>query len=297
MNAKVEDTGVDSRPPEERAREMGWYPKEEFHGDVSKWVDAETYIKRGEEFIPFLRANNRKLEQEVRQLKAKTDEQDRLIRATNAALAQLETVNTEQTRRAALEAKESIIEGIAEARKDGDVKKEFELTEQLESTNERIKAATTKAPPETSAPPATPPAAQDFTQTTEWQTFLKDNPWWQNDSVMRAASLAITQELAASGRFEDLTPSQRFALTAQETKKRFNIRDNPRRQEPSMVSSPSGGAGGGAGGRNAEQSYNDLPSDAQSACDRLAARFVGEGKKYKKIEDWRAEYTKTYFTT
>jgi len=50
---------------ETKAKAMGWSPKDEFRGDPDRWVDAETYVRRGEEFIPFLRANNKKLEEEL----------------------------------------------------------------------------------------------------------------------------------------------------------------------------------------------------------------------------------------
>ena len=33
---------------EDRAREQGWKPKEEFDGDTSKWVSAETFVAKGE---------------------------------------------------------------------------------------------------------------------------------------------------------------------------------------------------------------------------------------------------------
>ena len=31
---------------EDKAREMGWSPKEDFEGDESKWVSAETFVAR-----------------------------------------------------------------------------------------------------------------------------------------------------------------------------------------------------------------------------------------------------------
>ena len=37
---------------ETAAREMGWRPKEEFRGEAEKWVDAETFVSRGEHFLP-----------------------------------------------------------------------------------------------------------------------------------------------------------------------------------------------------------------------------------------------------
>ncbi len=51
--------------------------------------------------------------------------------------------------------------------------------------------------------------------------------------------------------------------------------------------------GNASGGRG--KTYAALPSDARAACDADAKRFVGEGKKYKTINDWRARYAEIYF--
>ena len=31
--------------PEARARRMGWYPQDEFHGRPDDWIDADKFIK------------------------------------------------------------------------------------------------------------------------------------------------------------------------------------------------------------------------------------------------------------
>jgi len=292
MSTNESDALQDSRSIEERARDMGWYPEEEFRGDKSKWVDAETYVRKGEEFIPFIKADKRRLEKQVQELQSKLSEQERLIRATNNALAQLEAANNEQTRANALKAKGEIIQGIAEARKDGDVSKEIALTEQLDETNARIKAAV-KEPPKQE--PTTVVQTQEATQTPEFKQFLRDNPWFETDPVMRAASVAISAELARAGRYDGLDINERYALMVRETKKRFNVRDNPRRDEEAAVGNPSGAAGGSAGAAATTMGYKDLPPEAKAACDKLASRFVGENKKHKTIESWRKEYSNTYF--
>jgi hypothetical protein len=61
---ETNDTGAQEahQETEDKALRMGWVPKDQFKGAPEKWTDAETFIKRGEEFLPFLKANNRKLE-------------------------------------------------------------------------------------------------------------------------------------------------------------------------------------------------------------------------------------------
>lgn len=66
--APIIDTGdggnVDqgaARDYEAEARKMGWSAPDEFKGDPAKHVDAETFVKRGEEMMPFLKAQNKKL--------------------------------------------------------------------------------------------------------------------------------------------------------------------------------------------------------------------------------------------
>ena len=66
---------------EQAAREMGWRPKEEFRGDTAKWVDAETFVSRGENFIPILRADREKLRGENAEIKSALAETKTLLQA------------------------------------------------------------------------------------------------------------------------------------------------------------------------------------------------------------------------
>lgn len=46
------DTQQEVDPHVERASKEGWVPKEQFKGDPSRWVDAKTYVERGEVMRP-----------------------------------------------------------------------------------------------------------------------------------------------------------------------------------------------------------------------------------------------------
>ena len=39
---------------EQEARTLGWVPQEDFRGDKSRWVDAETFVQRGHEIMDLL---------------------------------------------------------------------------------------------------------------------------------------------------------------------------------------------------------------------------------------------------
>ena len=50
---------------EEKALEMGWVPQDKWTGDPDKWTDARSYVERGEQILPILRANNRRLQDDL----------------------------------------------------------------------------------------------------------------------------------------------------------------------------------------------------------------------------------------
>ena len=43
-----------------KVQQLGWAPKESFRGDPQLWMDAKTYVNRGEQIMPILRKNNQK---------------------------------------------------------------------------------------------------------------------------------------------------------------------------------------------------------------------------------------------
>lgn len=67
--SQEEDSTSPTRDYEAEARQHGWTPKEDFRGDAAKWVDAETFVKRADEVMPFLKKQNAGLKRELDDLK------------------------------------------------------------------------------------------------------------------------------------------------------------------------------------------------------------------------------------
>lgn len=266
------------------ARQKGWVPKEEFRGDETKWVDAAEYLthnKRQRESGERLRADLDGVRQQNAALEAR-------LRASQAAIDALQTDMVE-TKTVDFEAQELDLTGqIKAARQAGD----FELEESLRDKRQEVRDEKRQlSVDKTKSTVQALPNGADPTETPEFKQFLSDNPWFKEDRVMAAASIAILSELNSSGATKDLTPSQRFALAAQKTKERFGVSERPRQ---SKMEGSRGGADAG-GGDGTGKTYADLPQDAKDACERQAARVVGQGKRYKTTAEWQKSYTSAYF--
>lgn len=281
---------------EERARDMGWKPKEEFRGDPERWVDAEQYIKRGEEYLPIVQSSNRRLQEKLTSQEARLLDLERINRANAAAMEELQTANREQTVQSATRTIEDIAVQIGAAREAGNVTEELALLREHQEVTDKLAKAKQK--------PALPQAATssngsaDMTQTPAFQQFLKDNTWFNTDSVMRAAALQIQLDMVNSGEIPTgASQAERLEKVAQATRKRFGIKDNGRRQAASRVEGGGGGNEGGADGGSGKV-YSDLPADAKAACDKAAKRLTfGPGKRHKDVAAWNQFYTNSYFSS
>jgi len=89
MSGTAEQTGVEggtgAPPPdpaqqtngedfEARARGMGWRPRNEWTGPDYRWVDAKTFVERGERIIPVQRERNAALEKRIQEQQGQISE-------------------------------------------------------------------------------------------------------------------------------------------------------------------------------------------------------------------------------
>lgn len=72
-NEVEEVSGNVSADLEREASRQGWVPKEQFRGPDDEWIDAQTFIQRGKEINPILRANNSRLKQQLDSLSAQNN--------------------------------------------------------------------------------------------------------------------------------------------------------------------------------------------------------------------------------
>lgn len=277
----VEAPVVESQQPIEVQREaekMGWIPPTRFKGDPGRFVDADLYLKRGEEVLPIVKEQNKRLHNELDSLKRESQATASALKAAQDAIAQMEERHTVATQRAVEDARKQLKAQLAAASEAGDHEGVAELTDQL--TNLKVaEAAPAKAAP-APEPQFTPPA-----DLVEWNA---ENPWFGTNKRKTALALAVAQELREQG--ETSSGRTFYDKVLAEVDKELGVQQPRGDKVEGARGSDGGNASGGRG-----KSYAAMPSDARAACDSDAKRFVGEGKKYKTINDWRNRYAEIYF--
>lgn len=268
---------------EQEARTMGWVPQSEFRGDAEKWVSAETFVERGHTVLPILKANNRRLEEQVQKLTEEGQRLQTLFEASQEAIQGLQEVHSEHTKAAVEKAKRELKAELKQAKEDGDVDLEITVTEALAEIREQEKAAAAK-PPE-KKPEAPAPQVNTHPDFVPW---LKENPWFGTDSRKTLRATGIAQELRADPEYDSLQGKAFFDKVVEVMEERTGSGGRP-----SKVNSgrPSGGPNSGGG----DKSYEALPPDAKEACTRQAKKLVGEGRAYKDMASWQKYYANMYF--
>jgi hypothetical protein len=269
---------------EKTAMDMGWQPKEAFRGDPEKWTDAETFVRRGEEFVPFLKANNRKLTAELQTVKGEVTQVKTLLKDSQEQIKQLLEINTAASRKEAKETKVELLTALETARKDGDVETAVKIQTQIDEHEAALRKADEKKAPAVEAKKVVDPS-----QAPEWKEWIAENPWYGQDKRRTRLSIAIAGELRESG--NTLQGKEFFDAVAREVEK--TLPSSSAREDASKVEGgrPNGGGGGGASGKR----YTDLPTDVRATCDRLASGVKIPGPAFKDLNAYRAHFAAKYF--
>jgi hypothetical protein len=230
-------------PVVEKAKGMGWVPKEEFRGDPERWTEADKFVERGENILPIVKERLDHVIKENQELKASFKEFNDYHKKT----AEREFNRAVQT----LEQRK------LEAVQDGNVTdyQQIEL-EQRELLKER--PATVQ--PRNAAPP-------------EFDQFTKENDWYTTDPEMKAYAdnmgvfIANTKNLA----YGDILKEVR-----KEVETRYPHKfQNQRRDAANSVERDTATGLPIKGGKG----YNDLPTDARAACDKFVKTIPGFTKE------------------
>jgi len=260
-----------------QAEKMGWIPPSRYKGNPERFVDADTFVERGEIVIPILKKNAQKLEAELERVRGENAATQAALAAAQKAIEQIEERHTVATQKAVTEAKRQVKEQLAEANAAGDHKGVAELTEQLVELN----AAAAVEPP---AP--TPAAVAKFTPDQAQLAWQEANPWFGKDRRKTALAMGIAQDLREQGRREQ--GADFYELVSAEMDKMFPPPEPP-------ADKVEGGRSGGEERTPRGKSFASLPADARSTCDAESRKFVGPDKRYKTLADWRNRYAEIYF--
>ena len=252
---------------EERAKTMGWVPKDDFKGDPERWTSAEDYVDKADNIMPIMRAQNKKYEEK---LKA----QSSVIESTNAELKSMKKtvenivrVNTKVSENAYERALETIRTEQATAieNNDGEKFKELEADKDklIENKPEKIVV-------EESKPDGNP----------EFDEWVTSNDWYTKDIELRNYSDFMAGVVSKEN--PQLTGTELFDAVKDRVKATFPSKfENPNRQEPGAVDAGTNqGSNTGTGDGTA---YRDLPADAKAVCDQQVADGLVTQEEYVSI--------------
>lgn len=289
VTAAEVQAAADQADMEARALKMGWKPKEQFKGAEDRWVDAEVYVRRGEEFLPLVQASNRELKGQLESMQNQLLETQRINKANEMALKELTEAQREAVVVTNTRSVEELTEAIVAAREADDTRLELQLRDQRDAAQVALVASKAKPAAAVVEPPA------DATKTTAFKQFETDNPWFREDPVMAQAAVAQQLQMQQAGELNGLSQAERLEKVAVAIRKRFNYGGGGQ-QEQRTTKVEGGGRGTGTSGSGGK-TYADLPAEAKAACERASRRLnIGPTHKFKTEADWRKNYTETYFS-
>lgn len=238
------DTETTVDPIVEKAKGMGWVPKEEFRGDPERWTEADKFVERGENILPIVKERLDHVIKENQELKASFKEFNDHHRKT-AEREFNRAVHTLEQRK-------------LEAVQDGNVTdyQQIEL-EQRELLKES---------------PALPNRPVSLGETQEFKDFSTKNDWYGKDTELTSYAGIIGKGLDGTG----LSNADLLAKVELEVKARYPGKfQNQRRESATSVERSSDTGLPVKQGKT----YNDLPPDAKTACDKFVKTIPGFTKE------------------
>jgi hypothetical protein len=257
------------------AESQGWVPKERFRGHENDWVDAEVFVKRGREILPILRKNNENLMKDL----SATREQ---LKDFREAAEEFKKFQRDSYERKANEYEKRIVEireSRAQAISDGDGQKVNALDDALDEAKDSLKEAkqavkdVVSAPTEVVAPAAIDPSLQ---------VWLDRNTWFGQDKRMTGMVNGIGESLRLE--FPSLKGQPFLDKLDEVLSEEFPGKFGKSKSSPrSPVESGSGRASRGSSG---SRSYDNLPPDAKTACDKFVKQKLMTKDEYVTSYDW-----------
>lgn len=241
---------------EAQAKNLGWVPKDEFRGDPEQWRDASEFVQHGENTLPILREN-------LKRLHSKLDAQGNVIKDF---AEHHKKVEERSYQRALKKLKEERLEAVDK----GDTQEFKKKDKEIEDLKQDKPAA----------------AADDKKPAPAFSSWEDDNQWYGTDEDMSMYADQVGSYL--NNKNPDWNPAKVYAEVTKRVKIKFPAKfTNARRDLPAAVEG--GGTGledaGGAGGG---KTFTDLPPEAKKAF----TDFVEEKLMTK---DDKEQYVKDYF--
>ena len=151
---------------EDRAKRMGWVPKDKYRGPEDNWRSAEEFIAHGEAELPILRERNRKLDETVVGLTTKLDD----LEATMKAFAEFSSKAEQRAQERALK---QLRDEQRKAVEEGDTAAYDRIDKEIDTLAKDV-AEAPKGPEKKPRPEEDP----------TFKSWSGENSWYDTDMVL-----------------------------------------------------------------------------------------------------------------
>lgn len=242
------------RDYEAEAREHGWTGQDEFKGDPSRWIDAETFVKRADEVMPLLKKQNDTLKREMADLKKSVAKASEHFSKSEEAAYQRALKEITAKMNNAVEAGDHAAADKA-------------VEERLKLDRDVVAGA---------------PVADELTVKEALIDFRDANPWYDEGGVARDYADVMAEKHKA--KTADMPPAEFFAFIAGKVKERYPDLEKPKaeRKRPGMMVE-----GGGQRQVARGRSFADLPPQAQQMADKwIKSGLIKDRAAYVQSYQW-----------
>ena len=249
-----------------KAIRQGWVPRERYTGEPSKWVDAATFVQRGENFTGNLKAE---LAEMRRQFTEFEGTKKAFVKFHEETLARKDAEYKDAI--AALRVQRS------QAQAEGDHEVAIQLEDRIDSLRESQKTLKAEAPSAKQAP------TQPDMENPVLQEWVKDEaPWFATDAKLRDYAVSVGEQLLASGETARGRPflDKVLATVHRDFPRRFKLTG-----DASVIAGAAAVGGQGGGQSGGKHTAAQLPEEDR----KLMKQFVAAG--------WTTEekFLKSYF--
>ena len=177
------------------ATRKGWVPLEEFEGDPKRWVDAKTFLERGERF-------NKNLQREVQQLKQKLEQfegtKKQFVKFHEETLAAKQRELDEAI--SALRVQKSRATAEHEHEQAVALEDRIDLLRGQKADLDKEAKALKSGELDDSAPADTDTGAARIRQNAAVEAWVEDgNEWFRDDAKLRQYAVDVTEEMLKEG--------------------------------------------------------------------------------------------------
>jgi hypothetical protein len=230
------------------AKRQGWVPQDEYTGPADKWVDADTFVKKGKEINALLRKDNDFLKREVSEMKS--------------TMMEFKKFHAETEKRAYDRAMADLREQKKEAISQGDGDKVLQIDDAIDDLKQSKPVVPTAS---------TPTIDPVFSQWSE------DNRWYTTDAQLKTEADLIGEVIK---RQNPTLIGQDFLDEVTTRVKRMYPEKftNANRARPSPVEGTTAPKAVGKAGKG----FKDLPPEAQQACQKFEKQGLVTREQYLK---------------